>query len=141
MQSFSADIVGYWKTKAVWINGKRITLTEFIQDLKNAEEEPGENLDVINECKGVSTFSWGDRSKATISLSLACCFYLNVKWVMCRFFMRELAESKQTDLQLHFDNDQLDAGYLYSEELFAKEFTGFMDNLGAIPIDENDTKN
>jgi hypothetical protein len=141
MQKISADIIGHWKTKAVWINGKRITLPGFLQDLQNAADEPDEHLDIINECKGVSTFSWGAHSKETNSLSLACCFYLKVKWVLCRFFLRELAESKQTDLQLHFDNDQLDAGYRYSEELFAKEFTDFMGKLGAVPIDENDTKN
>jgi hypothetical protein len=136
-----ADIVASWKTKAVTINRKRVTVTQFIHDMQTNKDEPGENEDLIRECKGIDHFSWGDNSQNTYYLSLACCFYLRVKWVMSYFFSRELEQAKQADLHLFYDNDQLDAGYLWSEEAFAKSFTGFMDKLGAVPIDEDSSEN
>ena len=141
MQTSSASIVGNWETKVVWINGKQITFDGFVRDLKADETEPGENDDIIKtDCKGVRHFSWGDKSRATSSLSLACCFHLKLKWVMCRFFMKELQRVRQADMRLEFDNDELDRGYQYSEDLFAQEFKKFMEELGAIEIDENRQK-
>jgi hypothetical protein len=136
-----ADIVVSWKTKAVTINGKQITVTQFVQDMKANKDEPGENEDLMRECRGIDHFSWGDNSQNTYCFSLVCCFYLRVKWVMSYFFSRELEQAKQADLHLFYDNDQLDAGYLWSEEAFAKSFTGFMDKLGAVPVDEDNSVN
>jgi hypothetical protein len=136
-----ADITANWKTKAVTINGEQITVTQFIREMQMNEDEPGENGDLIRECEGIDHFSWGDKSQATYCFSLACCFYLRVKWVMSYFFSRELEQAKQGDLHLFYDNDQLDAGYLWSEEAFAKSFTGYMKELGAEPIDEDNSKN
>src|SRR4051812_32679904 len=117
MRITHAKIVGHWKTKAVWINGKYITVDSFVNDLKAAAEEPGENADIIRACKGVRQFSWGDTSKSTYCLALACCFYLRVKWVMDRFFEKELQKAKQNDLRLEYNDEELDKGYLHSEEL------------------------
>jgi hypothetical protein len=136
-----ADIVASWKTKAVSINGKKITVSQFIRDMKANKDEPGENEDLIRECVGIDHFSWGDKSQATYCFSLACCFYLRVKWVMSYFFSRELEQAKQGELHLFYDNDQLDVEYLWSEEAFAKSFTGYMKELGAEPIDEDNSKN
>jgi hypothetical protein len=60
---------------------------------------------------------------------------------MCRFFLRKLEKVPQRDLDIVMGMDELEAGYRYSEELFAKEFTGFMDKLGAIPIGEEGSAN
>lgn len=136
-----ADIVANWKTKAVSINGQKITVAQFIHDLKVNEDEPGENEDLIRDCEGIDHFSWGENNQNTYCFSLACCFYLRVKWVMSYFFGRELEQAKQADLHLFYDTDQLDAGYLWSEEVFAKSFTGVMEGLGAVPIDEDNSKN
>src|SRR3954467_13007268 len=95
-----ADIVASWKTKAVTINGKQITVTQFIHDMQTNKDEPGENEDLIRECKGIDHFSWGDNSQNTYCLSLACCFYLRVKWVMSYFFSRELKPSFRLDFTL-----------------------------------------
>jgi hypothetical protein len=134
----SARIIGHWKTKTVSINGKAITPARFYADLKAAQEEPGDNQDIIDECQGVAQFSWGEKGDATYCLALACCFYLHLKWVMCRFFDMELEKAPQGDITLFYDNEALDAGYLYSEELFAKEFTSFMKELGAVPVADLD---
>jgi hypothetical protein len=136
MQTIHADIVGHWNTRAVWINGKCITISGFVRDLKADEKEEGDNEDIIRECKGVRRFSWGDTSQETYCLSLACCFYLNVKWVMSYFFNPELERALKEDIQLVYDNNQLEAAYQHSEDLFAQEFTGFMEKLGAKRIDE-----
>jgi hypothetical protein len=117
--------------------GSLITLSRFLCDIKAAEEDVGENDDIIQECKGVRRFSWGNASKATYCLSLACCFYLQVKWVMCRFFEMELKGVQKADLQLMYDNDQLDAVYQLSEDLFAQEFNEFIGKVGTVRIDEN----
>lgn len=141
MNPISALIIGHWKTKAVWINGKCITLAGFARDLTEDEQETGDNQDILKECTGVRHFIWGDTSQATYCLSLACCFYLNVKWVMSYFFKEELEKAPQMDLRLEYDNDTLEAGYQRSEDQFAHEFTSFMDELGAMPIDGNDDSN
>jgi hypothetical protein len=52
-----------------------------------------------------------------------------------------LKRAKQADLHLFYNNDQLDAGYLWSEEAFAKSFTEFMNELGAVPVDEDSSVN
>src|SRR4051794_13449428 len=77
-------------------------------------------------------FQLGDTTQATYCLSLACCFYLKVKWVMDRFFVKELETVQQADLRLVYDNDQLEAAYQHCEDLFAQEFTGFMKKLGRV---------
>src|SRR3954469_4520753 len=136
MQTIHADIVGHWKTREVLINRKPISLSGFVRDLKADKKEEGENDDIIRECKGIRRFSWGDTTQATYCLSLACCFYLNVKWVMDRFFNKELEGVQQADLRLVYDNDQLEAAYQHCEDLFAQEFTGFMKKLGATRVNE-----
>ena len=137
----SVLIIGQWQTKAVWINGKHITISGFVRDLKADEKEPGENQDIIKECRGVRRFSWGDTSQATYCLALACCFYLNLNWVMDRFFTRELQHAPQGDMRLAYTDEELQGGYEASEEQFAHEFSSFMDKIGAISIDENDDSN
>jgi hypothetical protein len=136
MQTIHAEIVGHWKTREVLINGKPISLSGFVRDLKAAKKEEGDNHDIIRECKGIRRFSWGDTTQATYCLSLACCFYLKLKWVMDRFFVKELETVQQADLRLVYDNDQLEAAYQHCEDLFAQEFTGFMEKLGDIRVDE-----
>ena len=49
-----------------------------------------------------------------------------------------MEKAPQEDINLFYDNDALNAGYIYSEELFAKEFTGFMNELSAVPVREPD---
>ena len=61
-----------------------------MRDLKADEEVPGDNDDIFQECQGINRFHWGDTSQATYCLALACCFYLNVSWVMDRFCTKEL---------------------------------------------------
>src|SRR3954469_6876156 len=56
-------------------------------------------------------FSWGDTSQAAYCLALACCFYLNVKWVMDRFFKEELERVLRGDLRLVYGNAQLEEAY------------------------------
>ena len=107
-----------------------------MQDLKTDEKEPDENQDLIKECNGVNRFSWGDASQATYCLSLACCFYLNVKWVMDRFFKQELERVLQGDLRLVYNNAQLDEAYQRCEEQFAQEFSQVMNKFGAIEVKE-----
>jgi len=85
----------------------------------------------------VRRFAWGDSSRATYCLSLACCFYLNIDWVMCRFFLPELQRLRQTDFRLEYDEETLQAAYAQCEAMFAREFTEFMDKLGAIPVSRN----
>ena len=75
-------------------------------------------------------------SQATYCLALACCFYLNLKWVMSYFFKEELEQVPQTDLRLVYDTDTLEAAYQRSEDQFTQEFTGFMKKLGAVPLEE-----
>jgi hypothetical protein len=140
MPAITAHIIGHWKTRTVQINGNTITPTGFIRDLEADAEEPGENKDIIKECIGVRSFAWGEKSRATYCLALACCFYLKVKWVMDRFFRRELERQPKTDLQLSYDDAQLDAAYEQCEELFAQEFKEFMAELGAVPLDEEETR-
>src|SRR3954466_12563216 len=88
MQTIHAEIVGNWKTREVLINGKPISLSGFVRDLKAAKKEEGDNDDIIRECKGIRRFSWGNTTQATYCLSLACCFYLKLKWVMDCFIKR-----------------------------------------------------
>src|SRR3954454_15164922 len=136
MQTIHADIVGHWNTRAVWINGKCITISGFVRDLKADEKEEGDNEDIIRECKGVRRFSWGDTSQATYCLALACCFYLNVKWVMSYFFKPELERVSQGDLRLVYDNAQLEQAYQCCEENFAQEFNQVMKQYGAIEVEK-----
>jgi len=136
MHVITADIVGHWKSKEVWINGKHITLRGFLQDLKTDEQEHEDNADIIKECKGAQQFSWGDTSQGTYCFSLACCFYLNVKWVMDRFFKKELEQVQQRDIRLIYDNKKLQVTYEMCEDLFAQEFGNFMEKLGAEKLDE-----
>src|SRR4051812_6650124 len=133
-----ADIVGHWKTRSVSINGKRITVEGFVCDLKADAEKPGENQDITLDCKGARRFSWGDTSQATYCLALACCFYLNVKWVMDRFFKQELERVLQRELRLVYGNTQLEEAYQHCEDQFAQDFIGFLDKIGAKPIEETD---
>jgi|SRR3954470_17274329 hypothetical protein len=136
MQTIHAEIMGHWKIKTVLTNGNPISPSGFVRDLKADEKEEGDNNDIIRKCKGVRRFSWGDTSQATYCLSLACCFYLKVKLVMDRFFVKELEGAPKTDLRLVYDNHQLETAYQHCEDLFAQEFTGFMKKLGAIRVDE-----
>jgi hypothetical protein len=131
-----ADIVGHWKTRAVSINGKRVTVEGFVRDLKADEQEPGDNQDIIRECIGVRRFRWGGANQATYCLALACCFYLNVKWVMDRFFEQELERVPQGDLHIVYDNAQLEQAYQRCEENFAQEFNQVMKQYGAIEVEE-----
>src|SRR3954464_9251151 len=108
MQTIHAEIVGNWKTREVLINGKPISLSGFVRDLKTAKKEEGDNDDTIRECKGIRRFSWGDTTQATYCLSLACCFYLKLKWVMDCFIKKELKAVQQADLRLVYDNDQIE---------------------------------
>jgi hypothetical protein len=132
------EIFGHWNTKAVVINGKPVTPVQFVRDLQADEKEPGDNSDIVQECESVDYFSWGDTSQATYCLALACCFYLNVKLVMSFTFVPKLQAQPQTDLHLSYTDQQLDEEYLISEELFAKDFKGFMQELGAREIPPNE---
>jgi hypothetical protein len=136
MHPLPAVITGQWKTATVCINGKIITLARFIRDVKADEQEPGDNRDILQECRGVRRFCWGDASQATYCLSLACCFYLNVSWVMDRFFTRELERAPQADIHLTYTAEELQAAYEACDEQFAQEFADFMKNLGAVPEEE-----
>jgi hypothetical protein len=60
MESISAQIFCRWNTRSVSIKDKIITLSKFVYDLKKDEEEPGDNQDIIDECKGVKRSKWGD---------------------------------------------------------------------------------
>jgi hypothetical protein len=126
-----ADIVGDWNSKSISINGKVVTFKQFLEDLKADEKEPGENSDIIDECRGVTHFSWGELSKEEEALSLALCFYLNYDWVMCRFFTSELEKAQQDNMHMVFNKKQIIDGYQASEALFALEFTDFMGNFSA----------
>jgi hypothetical protein len=44
---------GGTNTREVWINEKIITPAEFVRDLKAVGREPGDNWDIIQECRGV----------------------------------------------------------------------------------------
>jgi hypothetical protein len=134
---YNVDISGDWKTKAVTINGKVVTLERFLRDLKADEEEPGENSDIFDECRGVTHFSWGELSKEAEALSLALCFYLNYKWVTCRFFTSELEKAPQDNMHLLYNKRQIIDGYEASEALFALEFGDFMGEIGATPAEEH----
>ena len=127
-------IIGHWNNREVQINGKRVTLAGFLRDLKATEIEHEEHEDIRKECRWVRRFAWGNDSRSTYALALACCFYLNIDWVMCRFFIPELQHLQQADFRLEYDEDTLQAAYVQCEEMFAREFTEFMDKLGAIPV-------
>ena len=134
-QKPEAVITGIWSTKTVTINGREISLPGFIEDLKADAEEPGDNDDTLRDyCHPAKGFSWGDTSLETECLFLACCHYLNVKTVMCRFFTRELRKLPKADMHLSFTDKELDDGYILSENLFGQEFVSFMKELGAVPL-------
>jgi hypothetical protein len=118
MQIKPAVIIGYWETKDVFINGLRVTPAGFVRDLKAAEREPGDNGDILQECRWVRRFSWGDTSRATACLALACCFYLKLSWVMVRFFTKELERVPRGDLRLSYNDAALEAAYEQCEDLF-----------------------
>jgi len=129
------DISGIWSTKSVTINGRKITLSGFIQDLKADAEDPGESDDILMySCYPAKGFSWGDTSPEMECLSAAICFYLEEDWVMMRYFIKELQKLPQTDTHVAFTDEELNAGYWMSEELFAQEFGSFMKKLGAVPF-------
>jgi hypothetical protein len=136
MNTRPALIIGRWGTREVRINGKIITPAGFVADLKADEAEPGDNDDLLRECDGLRSFDWGDASQATYCLALACCSYLNLSWVMDRFFTPELQRLKQADFRLAYDEDTLQAAYEHCEDLFAQEFKDFMEKLGAVPVDQ-----
>jgi len=136
MHTIPEVIIGCYETKEVSINGKRITPAGFVRDLKAAESEPGDSRDILQECRGVRRFRWGDTSQATYCLALACCFYLNCSWVMDRFFTKELERVPQADLRLSYDEDALQAAYEQCEDMFAREFEEYMRALGAARFDE-----
>ena len=136
MQSKLAVIIGNWETRDVFIKGRSITPAMFARDLKATELEPGDNHDILQDCRWVRRFAWGDTSRATYCLALACCFYLNLKWVTSRFFLQELQRAQQADLRLKYDEETLQAAYEQWEEMFAQEFKAFMGKLGAIPLKE-----
>ena len=138
MHALPAIITGHWKTSTVCINGTIITPARFVRDLKADEETSGDNDDIIQECRGLDRFCWGDTSQATYCLALACCFYLHVSWVMDRFFIKELQGVPQADIRLAYTEEQLHAAYEESEDQFAQEFTSFMDKIGATRIDDSD---
>lgn len=137
MHTLPDVIIGSWNTREVRINGKRITPAGFVRDLKAAEQEPGDNWDILQECRWVRRFRWGDTSRATSCLTLACCFYLNLSWVMDRFFIKELQRVPQADLRLLYDEDALQAAYAQCEEMFAQEFEAFMRELGTVRLEES----
>ncbi len=112
MHTSSAIITGHWETREVRINGKRITTADFVRDLNTAEDEPGDNWDILQECRWVRRFRWGDTSRATYCLALACCFYLERSWVMDRFFTQELERVRQADIRLEYDEDELQVAYV-----------------------------
>ena len=60
---------------------------------------------------------------------------------MSYFFKEELEKAPQMDLRLEYENDTLEAGYQRSEDQFAKEFTSFTDEMGAIRIEDIDESN
>jgi hypothetical protein len=136
-----ADIIGDWNTKSVTINGKVVTFEQFLKDLKADEDEPGEHADLIEECRGVTHFSWGELSKEEAALSLALCFYLNYKWVTCRFFTSELEKAPQGNMHLVYNKKEIINGYISSEALFALEFTDFMGDFGADSEDDFNWRN
>jgi hypothetical protein len=136
MNTIPAVGIGSWATHEVWIKGQRITPAGFVRDLKAAEREPGDNWDILQACSGVRRFSWGDSSRATSCLALACCFYLKLSWVMDRFFTKELRRVCQADLRLAYTEDEIQATYENCEDLFAQEFEAFRKNLGAVPVDD-----
>jgi hypothetical protein len=130
-------IIGRWETRAVFINGREVSPVGFVRDLKATELEPGDNQDIVKDCRWVRRFAWGDTSRSTYCLALACCFYLRIDWVMCRFFIPELQRLRQTGFRLEYDEETLQAAYAQCEEMFAREFTACMDTLGAIPVPRN----
>jgi hypothetical protein len=134
MHTLPDVITGSWKTGEVSINGKRITPAGFVHDLKATELEPGDNRDIVQECRWVRRFRWGDPSRASYCLALACCFYLNIDWVIDRFFIQELQCLPQADFRLEYDKETLQAAYEHCEDLFAQEFRDFMGKLGALEL-------
>ena len=137
MRTLTDIIIGHWNNREVQFNGKRMTFAGFVRDLKATELEPGENQDIREECRGVRRFTCGNSSRSTYALALACCFYLNIDWVMWRFFLSELQPLKQADFRLEYDEATLQTAYAQCEAMFAREFTEFMDKLGAIPVPRN----
>jgi hypothetical protein len=136
MRTLPTVITGHWQTKDVSISGKRITFAGFVRDLKATELEPGENRDIRQECLWVRRFAWGTDSRSTYALALACCFYLNIDWVMCRFFLPELQRVPQADFRLEYDEATLQRAYEHCEDMFAQEFEGFMGKLGAVRLEK-----
>ena len=134
MPTLPARIIGHWKNREIFINGKMITPAGFAQDLKAAENEPGDNEDILEDCRWVRRFAWGNGSRSTYALALACCFYLNIDWVMCRFFIQELQRVQQADFRLEYNEATLQTAFAQCEAMFAREFTAFMGTLGAVPV-------
>jgi hypothetical protein len=136
MHTLPDIITGHWNTREVRINGRSISPARFVRDLKATELEPGDNRDIVQECRWVRRFAWGDSSPATYCLALACCFYMKIDWVMCRFFEPELQRLRQADFQLEYDEETLQKAYAQCEEMFAREFREFMGELGAIEVED-----
>jgi hypothetical protein len=137
MHSLPDIVIGRWNTREVRINGRSITPAGFVRDLKATELEPGDNRDILQDCRWVRRFAWGDSSRATDCLALACCFYLNIDWVMCRFFIPELQRLRQANFLLEYDEKTLQAAYTQCEEMFTREFREFMGEIGAIEVKED----
>ena len=137
MPTLPDRIIGHWSTREVWINGRRVTPAVFIHDLKATELEQEEHADIVQECRWVRRFAWGESSRSTYGLALACCFYLKIDWVMCRFFIPELQRLRQADFQLEYDEETLQAAYAQCEEMFAREFRAFMGTLGAVEVEDS----
>jgi hypothetical protein len=134
MRTLPDLIIGHWNNREVQINGKRVTLAGFIRDLKATELAHEEHEDIRQECRWVRRFAWGNDSRSTYALALACCFYLPIDWVMCRFFLPELQRLQQADFRLEYDEATLQTAYAQCEAMFAQEFQDFMQKLGAVEV-------
>ncbi len=56
------------------------------------------------------------------------------------FSKKELQRAPRGDMRLNYDYEQIKEAYLQCEEQFAKEFTTFMDKLGASSLEETTKK-
>jgi hypothetical protein len=64
MDTNFAVITGIWEARTVRINGRLIAPTGFAADLQAAEDEPGDNQDIQQECRWVRRFAWGESSRS-----------------------------------------------------------------------------
>jgi hypothetical protein len=54
---------------------------------------------------------------------------------MDQFFIKELQRMPPADLQLSYEEDELQVAYETCEAMFAREFEHFMGKLGAVPLE------